>query len=110
MTKPNCFEDAVQMIVAELAEVLVSKQGDYGHSNITDFGEYGVLIRANDKLARLKHLILPNGVTAPNNEPINDSWKDLANYAIIALMYRRGWFELSLTWPTLERMSIKEVK
>ena len=96
MTHPNCFEDGVQMVIAELADLLVSKQHDYGHSNITDFGEYGVLVRANDKMARLKNLISPTGETQPNNETLEDSWKDLANYAIIALLVRRGWFELPL--------------
>jgi len=96
MIEPNYFEDATRRIVYELSDVLVSKQHDYGHSNITDFGEYGVLVRANDKMARLKNLISPTGETEPNNESIEDSWKDLANYAILALMLRRGWFELPL--------------
>jgi hypothetical protein len=38
-------------------QVLDSKQLDYGSANIADFGEYGVLVRANDKVARLKNLL-----------------------------------------------------
>ena len=96
MERPSCFEDAARIIADELCAVLAAKQYDYGHSNIMDFGEYGVLVRANDKMARLKNLLSPTSETQPKNESIEDSWKDLANYAIIALMVRRGWFELPL--------------
>lgn len=68
-----------------------SKQADYGPSNIAAFGEFGVLVRANDKLERLKHLY-KTGDTA-QNEPYEDSWHDLAGYAIIALLVRHG------RWP-----------
>lgn len=95
-TSPDSFEQAVRLLANELSDILISKQHDYGHSNIVDFGEYGVLVRANDKMARLKNLLSPLGETQPKNETIEDSWKDLANYAIIALMVRRNWFELPL--------------
>jgi hypothetical protein len=45
-----------------------------------------------DKIARINHLI-DNGGEA-QHEPLEDSYKDLANYAIIALMVLRG------KWPT----------
>jgi len=96
MVQPDNFGDAADQIAADLVILLESKQHDYGHSNITDFGEYGILVRANDKMARLKNLISPSGETQPSNETTEDSWKDLANYSIIALMFRRGWFELPL--------------
>jgi hypothetical protein len=96
MEKPKCFEDAARQVAQELTELLISKQHDYGHSNIMDFGEFGVLVRANDKMARLKNLLSASGETAPKNESIEDSWRDLSNYGIIALMLRRGWFNLPL--------------
>jgi hypothetical protein len=69
-------------------QVLDSKQLDYGSANIADFGEYGVLVRANDKVARLKNLL--TNVASPRNESIEDSWLDLSNYSIIAVLCRRG--------------------
>jgi hypothetical protein len=69
-------------------QVLDKKQLDYGSSNISDFGEYGVLVRANDKVARLKNLL--TNVASPQNESIEDSWLDLSNYSIIAVLCRRG--------------------
>jgi len=91
---PEIFQGALETITKELTNVMVSKQHDYGSANITEFGEFGVLVRANDKMARLKNLI--DSENAPNNESIEDTWKDLANYSIIALMLRRGWWELPL--------------
>lgn len=94
MVNPECFEEACREVARELIDLLIAKQHDYGHSNILDFGEFGVLVRANDKIARLKNLL--KGGTVPLNESIEDSWGDLANYAIIALMVRRDWFKLPL--------------
>ena len=67
------------------------KQHDYGSRNIGDFGEAGVLVRANDKMARLKNL--SGKAEAPTNESIEDSWKDLSVYGIIARLCRAG------VWP-----------
>ena len=73
---------------------MINKQRDYGHNNILDFGEYGVLVRLNDKVCRLKNLL--GNKKEPKNESIDDSWIDTANYAIIAIMLRRGLFTLPL--------------
>jgi hypothetical protein len=94
MEQPRTFNQACVWIADDLSEMLVKKQRDYGKANILEFGEMGVLIRSNDKFARLKNLIL-NKKDA-QNEPITDSWKDVAGYAIIALMLERGWFDLPL--------------
>jgi hypothetical protein len=95
------FEQAVDLILAELRAVMISKQKDYGPRNILDCGEIGVLIRANDKLARLRNLYgITDGTFTRKvslNESMDDSWTDLANYAIIAKMLRRGIFGLRLS-------------
>jgi hypothetical protein len=44
-----------------------------------------------DKFERLKNLLASGH--APQHESIEDSFKDLANYCIIAMMVTRG------TWP-----------
>lgn len=83
------FEDSFDEVVLDLRQLIINKQRDYGHRNITDFGEWGVLVRVNDKVARLRHLL---GQAEPRNESLEDTWRDIANYAIIALMLRRGIF------------------
>lgn len=64
------------------------KQRDYGSGNISKFGEFGVLVRATDKFSRLTNLL--TNVREPSNEAIEDTWLDLSNYALIAVMCRRG--------------------
>ncbi|MBA7568409.1 hypothetical protein ES708_10130 [subsurface metagenome] len=91
--EPKTFEEACRLVANEIAELVISKQNDYGQNNILDFGELGILVRTNDKVARLKNLI---GKKNPQNETIEDTWKDTAGYAIVALMLKRGWFILPL--------------
>ena len=93
-TVTDTFEKAVDSILAELRELMISKQKDYGPGNILSFGEYGVLVRVNDKVERLKNL--HKAGRNPNNESIDDTWKDIANYGIISLMVRRNIFNLPL--------------
>lgn len=90
--KPKTFNEACNSVAEEISRLVINKQRDYGHRNILDFGETGILVRVNDKIARLKNL---QGKAAVN-EPKEDSWKDLAGYSIVALMLDRGWFELEL--------------
>lgn len=94
MKKLETFEQAFDKVVADLRKLMISKQRDYGHENITSFGELGVLVRANDKMARLRNLLW--GSKEPKNEGVEDTWRDLANYAIIALMLREKIFTLPL--------------
>lgn len=92
--EPTTFEEATKIIANEIAELVIVKQADYGQGNILDFGEYGVLVRTNDKIARLKNLYKQG--KKPKNEAVDDSWMDTAGYAIVALMVRQGWFTLPL--------------
>ena len=82
----DCAKEAFK-IACENIKLMDRKQMDYGSGNITAFGEFGVLVRMNDKIERLKHL---NKMPNPKNESIEDSYMDLSNYAIIAMMIRRN--------------------
>ena len=90
LTIDNFQEDA-QEIYDELLSILVIKQIDYGPLNIWNApggATNGLMVRMSDKLERLKNLIYKN--VKPNNESLEDSFVDIANYAIIALMVQRG--------------------
>ena len=78
---------AALCIALENVAVLDKKQRDYGSRNISEFGEFGILIRVWDKVCRLKNLV---GNISPKNESIDDSWLDICNYAIIVILVRRG--------------------
>ena len=82
-------------VYEELSRVLVSKQLDYGPGNINNApggAMNGILVRMNDKMERLKNLTY-HSEGEPQNESIDDSLVDIANYAVIAMMVRRG------SWP-----------
>ena len=75
-----------------LENVLIfdKKQQDYGSGNISNnpMPEFGVAIRANDKIQRIMHLLSKKGT--PINEAREDSWMDLANYALIGYLVAKG--------------------
>jgi hypothetical protein len=85
------FEEDAQKIYDELLAILVKKQMDYGPYNIWHAPggpTNGLMVRMSDKLERLKNLVYKS--LEPNNESLEDSFVDIANYAIIALMVQRG--------------------
>ena len=77
--------------ILPLAQLMDRKQQDYGSSNISLNGELGVMIRCQDKVSRLRNLLLKEmkGNTVTNFEGVEDSWADLANYGVIGLLLRR---------------------
>jgi hypothetical protein len=78
--------------ILPLALLMDRKQQDYGSANISLNGELGVMVRTQDKVSRISNLLKKEmkGEAAANNEPILDSWSDLANYGVIGLLLRTG--------------------
>ena len=74
MKNPETFNQACYEVAREIADLVIKKQHDYGHSNIEKFGEWGIVIRSSDKQARLENLLSPNAETEPSNETIEDNW------------------------------------
>jgi len=87
-SSPNAeFEEAVQQKFQHAKHVLLSKHKDYGPTNISlsPGGPLnGLRVRMWDKFARINHLI-DTGAT-PEHESLRDSFLDMANYAIIAML------------------------
>ena len=94
MEEPKTYNEACELVVLDLADLISAKQYDYGKDNILGFGEQGLVVRLWDKINRLKNLIWNN--QRPKNESVEDTLNDIAGYAIIGLMLRRGWFELPM--------------
>lgn len=80
--------------LGSIGRLVVSKQLDYGSGNILAFGEFGVLVRLNDKIERIKNLRRTG--KSPANESVLDSWRDICGYSLISVMLLRGWFTLPL--------------
>jgi hypothetical protein len=94
LTEPTQFELDVWQTYDELAELLLRKHNDYGPKNISDSPGgplNGLRVRMHDKLARINNLIDTD--KEPENESLEDSFKDMANYAIIGLLVLRGQWE-----------------
>ena len=89
-----------QRIQFEQWHTFCKKQMDYGPSNIsmgTGVGKAvnvklamtALVVRINDKVQRLLNLVVTNNREA-QNEPVEDAFKDLSVYGIIAQIVKNG--------------------
>lgn len=85
------LEASVREITDELANLLIQKHHDYGPKNISQSpggALNGLRVRLHDKMARLVNLT--DKASEPKYESIEDTFMDMANYAIIGLLVLRG--------------------
>lgn len=93
--EPTKFELDVWETSDELVNLLVSKHRDYGPKNISQSPGgplNGLRVRMWDKMARINNIyeyMEDTGGFQPQHESLEDSFKDLANYALIGLMVLR---------------------
>ena len=93
------FDLDVYEVIDELYALLLSKHHDYGPKNISQSPGgplNGLRVRMWDKLARINNLVEYMEDTKgfqPQHESLEDSFKDMANYAIIGLLVLQG------KWP-----------
>jgi DNA polymerase II small subunit/DNA polymerase delta subunit B len=86
------FIQNVEDTFNELQELLIKKHLDYGPKNISESpggAINGLRVRMHDKLARINNLV-DKKVSEPQYESLEDSFKDMANYAIIGLLVLRN--------------------
>jgi hypothetical protein len=88
---PQYLDKAFEQILSDMLTVFINKHKDYGKNNILDTGELGILFRINDKVKRLQNLISKE--QQPKNESVNETWLDIAVYAVIAILLREGYFK-----------------
>lgn len=87
----DTFQEALEELYRESYALLMKKHLDYGPKNISQSPGgplNGLRVRMWDKLARINNLV-DTGAT-PQNESLQDSFMDMANYAIIGLMVLNG--------------------
>ena len=92
------FEHDVATKYSEAQALLIRKHNDYGPKNISHSPGgplNGLRVRMHDKLARINNLL--DNSKDPENESLRDSFIDLANYAMIALLV------IDKQWPTGEQ-------
>lgn len=89
---PQYLDESFQKICDELLATFIQKHKDYGKGNILSIKELGIAFRLTEKIERLKNLLM-NPTQDPVNESIADNIKDIAVYAIVMEMFRRGEFQ-----------------
>ena len=78
-----------QEILNQMHDLYVRKNHDYGDSVHDTYMKYGLtsfLVRIEDKLNRVRTLDKNRDDAKVNDENIEDTLLDLANYAVIALV------------------------
>ena len=89
MAKRTSFED----ITAQMTDIFKRKNSDYGDSFAESCREFGLtspIIRMSDKLNRLKSLSKCNSSVKVEDEKIEDTLLDLANYAVMTLVWLKN--------------------
>jgi len=78
-------------VALECVKLFDEKQLDYGSTNISASGEIGVAVRIQDKASRMRHILLKGmrGETGVKNEPLVDTYQDVANYGMIGMLLNR---------------------
>ena len=81
--------------------LFLHKQHDYGPGNISVGSQLqtpeevklsltGLWFRMNDKIQRLKTLLMSGRQNAVEGEPLEDAFLDVSNYGIMAVIVSRG--------------------
>lgn len=76
-------------ICKTLRDTYISKNEDYGdstHKSYRDYGMVSFVVRMQDKLNRIYNLACKNSDRKVEDEKVEDTLLDLANYAILALI------------------------
>ena len=85
----------------EQYELFLHKQHDYGPGNISvgtqlqteeeiHLSLTGLWFRMNDKIQRLKTLLMTKRDNAVEGEPLEDAYLDVSNYGIMATIVKNG--------------------
>ncbi len=85
----------------EQYELFLHKQHDYGPGNISvgtqlqtpeeiQLSLTGLWFRMNDKIQRLKNLLMSGRDNAVQDEPLEDAFLDVSNYGIMATIVKNG--------------------
>ena len=93
--------DEFKKIQREQYVLFLHKQHDYGPGNISvgtnlqtkdevKLSLTGLWFRMNDKLQRVKTLLLGEKKSVVKDEPLEDAYLDISNYGIMATIVSRG--------------------
>ena len=85
-------ESEIVTIAKEIAELVEKKDKDYNSAfskTLKEYGNVAYFLRIDDKLNRLKNLMLNNN-NAEINESVEDTLKDIIGYTLLMLKEIKG--------------------
>jgi len=82
----NKFEE----VMKEIEELSKKKNHDYGCDSLTRFGNFGIAVVLLQKMDRLKTFYDKEGKLKVDDEKLEDTLKDVVNYAIYMILQERG--------------------
>lgn len=113
MDEPQDFQEAFNRIFDDAFMLLVERQKKYGPENIRKLGLFGVFGRlSDDKVERIRRglngriehgVVTIDGFDDFGDESFEDALLDIANYALIMIALKRGWWGLPLMEDTHRR-------
>lgn len=92
-TRPALSDNVEQFmsITQNMAKIYAAKNHDYGNSfeeSLDEFGLVASVVRMGDKMNRIKSLIKKEAQV--KDESIKDTLLDIANYAVMTIMWLRN--------------------
>ena len=78
-------------LAKQMSDTFAKKRADYGQTTTETYDKFGpvsMLTRMHDKMGRLDNLLLTGNLNC-QDEKVEDTLLDLANYALITIIERR---------------------
>ena len=82
------MENEIKRIANDIANIVISKNNDYGNSFEKQFDKYGwvtYFFRVGDKISRLEQLTINNKNPEIKEETVNDTLMDIVGYSLLML-------------------------
>lgn len=79
-----------EVVIKEIEELSKEKNYEYGCELLTRFGNFGVLMQLLQKTNKLKNFYNKEGKLKVDKEKLEDTLKDIINYAIYMILQERG--------------------
>jgi hypothetical protein len=76
-------------VMKEIEELSKRKNHDYGCDSLTRFGNFGIMVIMLQKMDRLKTFYDKDGKLKVDDEKLEDTLKDIVNYAIYMILQER---------------------
>jgi hypothetical protein len=91
--EPATYEEALADVVRQMQEIVIRRHHRYG-MNLLRHGEYGIIVRIDDKTERIKNMLGQGDDDA--EEPREMTWFDVMGYAAQAILIGREQFALPM--------------